>query len=1067
VKQSSLACGLLALAVSVVAAVPMYSHADPLHLATFWFNGVGDPPYPGYPDQGGSFISSWEVCGHVARTLEVGLVGAGGVPPYTFHVGLNSGTPGEFNPLPAWLQFDPASGLITVSPTASNQVASLRIAVSDSDSPAGFHPTGGFASPHSGTPNFPRIRAWQMNTALMTPTSVVSGLNFNARTTFSVSGCEASDAVLWTTITTLPDQDFGQNEAPSFVSATVGGTFTASGTTVHGVNIPAGSVFWNLGSLPLAAFARETTLASAAGGLNGTRYQLQSFLSSRPNGFVSERQTVSTPVRETLVQATPAPALALIDIQGTVSGNGSRLIIPGAMLVLRVGAPDGGSNNGSPGGGNETLHQSQAWIELAPLCNLFDLDPGACIARIGPLSNNGQIDPAFDPDGGGPVLAAVWPVGAIPPGTILMLDLPFDVPADATERSPVNIRAGLDSARTNPVFSALALGVADLAPAAALDLSAPSSLDLSLGNSIDVTLEILNAGGVLLENVEIEIEWPAVQVDGQSLWPALSNLQVDMDIDVDDSQLDIGLLALVVPELPAGTNRLVSFSLSYPQCADSQVTGIQARLSSNPPSGPVSAEAEHVLTLAAMTPTANLTIAHTPTSVFPPTSKNFAFNVATGNGAPMNGGQVIIEVDSIQINGVTARPGLLAINAPPDVQVDSDEYENQGLILLGYPDLPAQTSRQVILSLEFPVPFAPGSLNHVVQGRLEGSMCSQPIEVQRSAPTTLLGTPSMSAQLQPADPSQTTPGGSVALTAQVLSSGTVPATRAYLVMPVPEKTVLTGLALEADAEGILCSAPPLDQGLPELESFGWNLALIDNHFVPALFENDQWHCPEREATTWVAFSLDSPALTPKGFWPGSPRTPHMMLRNDEVRDWPNEIDQPSPSGTSTTSRGRILAVELLSALTNSISILFEDEPDEPQADLSISLEVEPQQVQAGADETVTYSIAVSNLGPDAASNVMVIHELPGCLVLLSDNCNGQVVNDNLNWSIGSLAPGQQVGCEVNMRVKAPLGQRISHAQVAADQLDPDLANNINSAELTITGEISEGLIFHDRFECVR
>jgi hypothetical protein len=970
----------------LLAALALPAAADPLHLATVWGSGVGDPPYAGYPAQGGTITNNASICAHVGQPMAVQLTGAGGVPPYSFHLGVNSGTPGEFGALPSWVDFDPASGLIEISAPDASQVVPLRMMVSDSDTPPAFHPTGGYALPHSGTPGHPILRGWRLQVALELPTSVFAGQTFTLRNIVSISGCNTQSTVVWSTLTTLPDEDFGQDESAQFISATNGGSFTLTGTTVAGIAIPPRSVFWNLGSRSAGqSFLLQATFLVPSGSLDGTRHQVQSFIGGRANVAISDTPQVAGTPGSVRVNAAPAPALALVAQEGTTLGH-PPLALPGANLVLRLTAPPGGSNNGSIGGAFETLHEARAWLELAPLCALFELDEAECLSRIAPPALGGSLQPDFDPGDGNPVLAAVWPLGSIAPGSIILRDLIFEVPETSSAQEPVALTARLDSARSAPVGATLPLGVAAAFGAAEISIAAPATLDLGSTRvaRFDITLD--NTGSLPLDGGSLVLNWPEVQVDGLAERPSLFGLMTDPDVTVDDSALADGILRLDYPSLSAVSGRTLSIELELPACADAQLTALEADFSASAAGEPVTAQATRELQLVPLGDQGDLTLSHAPGSLFPPAEKNFVFTLRAAATAALAAPRLELSVDSLQIDGVAARPELVAINPSGEALIDSAAYASAGAIAIEFPDLAPGSQRQVTLRLGYPIGFVNNTV-HTVGGSLTGQACGA-LSIARSANTLLLGQPALTLLNDASVPLSILPGEPLEFAFDVSAGGSVPATRGHVVVPLPAHSVFLGARSSGGAASLLCTAPPEDAGLPDLDDFGfiWTPAVIDSHFQPGTLDGDTWRCPQGEIASWVAFSLDDPGLDPAGLYPGQSRRLTLELRNDEVRDEPNLIDQPSPPGTAIAARGLVFSQELIAARSAAVTVtVLEDTPQHAFA-LGERSAAGASAITAGVDDLPGVAlpagaegavlVAIENQGRPDLRDLLVLLRLP-------------------------------------------------------------------------------------------
>ncbi len=130
------------------------------------------------------------------------------------------------------------------------------------------------------------------------------------------------------------------------------------------------------------------------------------------------------------------------------------------------------------------------------------------------------------------------------------------------------------------------------------------------------------------------------------------------------------------------------------------------------------------------------------------------------------------------------------------------------------------------------------------------------------------------------------------------------------------------------------------------------------------------------------------------------------------------------------------------------------------ADLSIEKEGDPAAVLAG--EGVTYRIAVRNLGPSVAPNVVVRDALDSNLTFLgsqiiggSGSCavdTGNVVTCQLGNVTPNPAPALPVVVELFLQVNtdAPAGVIVNTATVASDVTDPCGANNSDDATTDVT-----------------
>ncbi|RKY75276.1 hypothetical protein DRQ07_12130, partial [candidate division KSB1 bacterium] len=100
------------------------------------------------------------------------------------------------------------------------------------------------------------------------------------------------------------------------------------------------------------------------------------------------------------------------------------------------------------------------------------------------------------------------------------------------------------------------------------------------------------------------------------------------------------------------------------------------------------------------------------------------------------------------------------------------------------------------------------------------------------------------------------------------------------------------------------------------------------------------------------------------------------------------------------------------------------------------------------NENVTFTITVTNDGPDNTANVTVKDILPGGLGYQSDNSGGSYNSTTGIWTVGNLASGASASIQITAKVNAT-GSITNTAQVnASDLYDPDSTpgNNISSED---------------------
>jgi uncharacterized repeat protein (TIGR01451 family) len=124
----------------------------------------------------------------------------------------------------------------------------------------------------------------------------------------------------------------------------------------------------------------------------------------------------------------------------------------------------------------------------------------------------------------------------------------------------------------------------------------------------------------------------------------------------------------------------------------------------------------------------------------------------------------------------------------------------------------------------------------------------------------------------------------------------------------------------------------------------------------------------------------------------------------------------------------------------------------PLSDLAVQKSVDDPAPSVG--QPVTFTVAVTNEGPDEATGVQVTDVVPAGLVFQSGVAfPGTYVDSTGRWDVGSIAPADTatlfLSCVVD---NGTAGQHIENVATitAADQADPDLGNNADSAAVDVS-----------------
>lgn len=121
----------------------------------------------------------------------------------------------------------------------------------------------------------------------------------------------------------------------------------------------------------------------------------------------------------------------------------------------------------------------------------------------------------------------------------------------------------------------------------------------------------------------------------------------------------------------------------------------------------------------------------------------------------------------------------------------------------------------------------------------------------------------------------------------------------------------------------------------------------------------------------------------------------------------------------------------------------------PQANLGVSI-TDPADCTIDVGGTVTYTVTVSNPGPETANNVVLVSTLPNDSTFISSNPAGTAVGDTLTTNLGSISAGGNAVLTVDVSPTAAVILNFS-ASATADEEDPTPGNNSDSETTQILG----------------
>jgi uncharacterized repeat protein (TIGR01451 family) len=126
----------------------------------------------------------------------------------------------------------------------------------------------------------------------------------------------------------------------------------------------------------------------------------------------------------------------------------------------------------------------------------------------------------------------------------------------------------------------------------------------------------------------------------------------------------------------------------------------------------------------------------------------------------------------------------------------------------------------------------------------------------------------------------------------------------------------------------------------------------------------------------------------------------------------------------------------------------------PSSDLALGLTANPISIVPGTN--VIYTLRVTNRGPSTATGVLISDSLPAGVTVISTNSSKgstifSVSGSTVTASMASLTNGETATVTIGVStVGIPFGTIVNSATVAADQTDPNTANNNASASVLVS-----------------
>jgi uncharacterized repeat protein (TIGR01451 family) len=118
-----------------------------------------------------------------------------------------------------------------------------------------------------------------------------------------------------------------------------------------------------------------------------------------------------------------------------------------------------------------------------------------------------------------------------------------------------------------------------------------------------------------------------------------------------------------------------------------------------------------------------------------------------------------------------------------------------------------------------------------------------------------------------------------------------------------------------------------------------------------------------------------------------------------------------------------------------------------EADLGITLSDSPDPVDASAP--ITYTLTISNAGPDAASGVMVEDTLPASVIFVSASPGCVESSGVVTCTVGDLASGASADLTIIVNAPPTGGSITNSAAISGDVIDGNPVNDTDTEDTMV------------------
>lgn len=220
------------------------------------------------------------------------------------------------------------------------------------------------------------------------PSNASAGSSVNFSIGYSVSYVNDTNTIIWAPLPTAVGGTFtgafNQTLETTFISATNGGTFTSSNITVAGVDIPADSIYWNLGSVSAgSAGTLIFKVATTNGTENGVQFETAAHIDSTIGTETlsdSDIGTIGNQSTSFVVESAPIPSITKA-VDGVMNFSDNNYVIDSPPNYTPTVTYNVSMSN-SPEIGTETIFNPVIVDDLTDIATKMNASCGLSAAQI-------------------------------------------------------------------------------------------------------------------------------------------------------------------------------------------------------------------------------------------------------------------------------------------------------------------------------------------------------------------------------------------------------------------------------------------------------------------------------------------------------------------------------------------------------------------------------------------------------------------------------------------------------------------------------------------------------------